>query len=124
MNRIAFRLFKKWGANLQFKRFITDLTTLQEGKYEERLELWFNLMNEYEETLKSDANDMNLEYFVSREKFSNVVRASYPQNESRQSFEEITARVFKGGSSVMEMKELLEVCQSDKEVERMCRTIL
>ena len=81
MNRIAFRLFKKWGANLQFKRFITDLTTLQEGKYEERLELWFNLMNEYEETLKSDANDMNLETtYVSREKFSNVVRASYPQN--------------------------------------------
>merc|ERR1712232_957633 len=55
MNRIAFRLFKKHGPNLRFTKFVEDIKTLQMGPYQERLELWFNLMNEHEEKLKTDA---------------------------------------------------------------------
>ena len=105
MNRIAFQLFKKWGSNLMFRKFIEALTTLQEGPYVERLELWFSLMNEHEEKVKNDAElrrlttsaDINLDTtYVTKQKFANVVRASFPQDSSPShlSFEEIVNRIF------------------------------
>ena len=43
MNRIAFRLFKRRGPKLQFEEFRHDLTTMQDGTFEESLDLWLKL---------------------------------------------------------------------------------
>ena len=69
---------------------------------------------------------MNLEtQFVSKEKFGNVVRASFPQDCSptRTSFEEVTNRVF-GSQVVKSFPQLMEICQSDIVIADMCKAIL
>lgn len=80
MNRIAFAGFKRWGHNFAFKRFIDNLMTLQTGRFKERLELWLTLVNESEEVIKGPSTDnINLnQTVISKQKFTNVIRASFP----------------------------------------------
>lgn len=46
LNRVAFRLFKKYGVNLSFPDYVRDLQILQDGRFEDRLSLWLQLVNE------------------------------------------------------------------------------
>ena len=39
LNRVAFYLLSSKGANIEFKDFITTLTQLQDGIYEDKIEL-------------------------------------------------------------------------------------
>ena len=46
LNRVAFRLLKEKGQNLQFGKFVDDLKTLQNGSFEDRLWLWLRCVCE------------------------------------------------------------------------------
>jgi len=92
------------------------------------------LMNEHEEVLQSDSElkrlttseDINLDtQFVSKEKFGNVVRASFPQDASpaRLSFEEVVNRIF-SGQTVKSFPQLMEICENDIAIADMCKAIL
>ena len=90
LNRLMFRLIKKKGQFVTFDKFVKDITTLQSGTIEERLKLWLNCVCEMEEdislsqsgkSLKNPGTDLNLSVrSISKAKFGNVVRASFPQD--------------------------------------------
>lgn len=64
MNRIAFLGFKRYGINLNFRKFINDLTILQSGLFSDRIDLWIKLAVESEEKLKPETSpdtDINLD---------------------------------------------------------------
>ena len=92
MNRIAFRLFKLRGPQLLFTEFVKDLETLQEGKFEDRLNLWLKLAMETEEQVKKVKSKFNVEgadkmslnilalntEMLSSMKFCQMLGASFP----------------------------------------------
>lgn len=136
LNRIAFYLFKTWGANLRFEKFVAELKTLQTGTYPKRLELWFKLMHEHEEKLVSkmqpenptvDAG-MNLDdSYITKQNFADMIRASFLQNSSAvySSFEEVVNRAFGTGvDTVKSISELMDICQTDPVVASLCKEVL
>jgi hypothetical protein len=44
LNRLAFYLLTREGAQLQFSDFIRELKVLQEGKFEDQIDLVLNMM--------------------------------------------------------------------------------
>ena len=108
LNRILFRLFKKKGFRLRFDKFIKDVTTLQTGTIAARLTLWLNCICEMEEdvsyggkaqaTSPSDKDQNVNQRIISKQKFSNVIRASFPQDVTmKTSFEVVVDKIFSNG---------------------------
>ena len=108
LNRLMFRLIKKKGPLVQFDKWVKDITTLQSGPIEERLKLWLNCVCEMEEditlsasgkSVKNNETDLNLSVrAISKTKFSNVVRASFPQDVTmKTSFEVVVDKIFSNG---------------------------
>lgn len=96
LNRIAYQLFQKWGSKLKFDLFISEINKLQSNSFDTRLATWLELVQEYEEDVGANYKvgvtaDINMSTdFITRVKFSNVVRASYPQHvEMKKSFEKV-----------------------------------
>ena len=118
LNRIAFRLFKKHGAKVHFEKFHSDLNTLQYGEFDLRVRLWLKLIVEREEDIKHQSEaDVNLKVnVVTKQKFANVVRASYPQDTSgRVRVNELVERVF-GRENQLSTEALQHIIESDKDV--------
>ena len=108
LNRLMFRLIKKKGPLVQFDKWVKDITTLQEGPIEERLKLWLNCVCEMEEditlsgsgkSVKNNGTDLNLSVrAISKQKFSNVVRASFPQDVTmRTNLEAVVDKIYSNG---------------------------
>ena len=49
LNRVAFRLFKKYSSEIELEHFINDLYCLQEGNFDQKLYLWLQLVNVHED---------------------------------------------------------------------------
>ena len=108
LNRLMFRLIKKKGPLVQFDKWVKDITTLQSGPIEERLKLWLNCVCEMEEdialsasgkSVKNNETDLNLSVrAISKTKFSNVVRASFPQDVTmRTNLEAVVDKIYSNG---------------------------
>ena len=117
LNRIVFKLLKEKGPSLRFERLVDDVETLQCGPFNARLRLWLNCVCELEEDIqlkhssqgtpstkstKSDASEMlnkdSRARIISKTKFNNVIRASFPQDVTlKQSFETIVDTIFSKG---------------------------
>jgi hypothetical protein len=129
MNRIAFRLFKLRGCALMFKAFIDDIMTLQCGTYNARITLWLLIVNESEETLQkvAAAGDLNLNAtIITRQKFNNVVRMSYPQDASknRRTYEDIVYNKIFKGTEAKPMSELIKICETDADATALMKCVL
>ena len=129
MNRIAFRLFKLKGYSLIFKHFIDDITTLQTGTYNERINLWLQIVNESEETLQkaSTSGDLNLNNtIITRLKFNNVIRMSYPQDASknRRTYEDIVYNKIFKGTEAKPVNELIKICETDADATALMKCVL
>ena len=112
LNRIAFRLFKKHGGKVRFEKFHSDLNTLQNGDFDLRLKLWLKLIVEHEEEISQQKDDINLKVnSVSKQKFGNVVRASYPQDLSG------SARVNEVVDCIFERKEWFTLDELPQKIE-------
>jgi hypothetical protein len=133
MNRVAFRGFKRFGINFVFTQFIKDLEMLQTGPYRERLNLWLTLVQESEELIKSptvidDTENINLNgRIVSKQKFTNVIRASFPQDAgpARKSFEDIADEIYgRGDEAYMQHEDLLKSCISNPDLAALMKAVL
>ena len=67
---------------LSFSVFIEEISNLQNGTFDKRLELWLLLVQEMEEDVKAKyktGKDINVKPdLISKEKLISVVTASYP----------------------------------------------
>jgi len=102
LNRIMYRLVKRKGSRgLRFDKFVKDIETLQCGPMPQRLKLWLNCVCEQEnEDIYSSVADKSQNPLrrISRQKFGNVVRASFPQDVLKKaSFEMIVDKIFSNG---------------------------
>ena len=83
MNRVAFKVFKRKGPKAKFEDFLGMLTVLQEGSFDRRVKCWLNLVYEVEQFSRNnfdkDREPLNIAINqITREQFSNVIRAAYP----------------------------------------------
>lgn len=101
LNRIMFRLVKRKGSTgLRFDKFVKDIATLQGAPMPQRLKLWLNCVCELDEDIYASVQDksQNPQRRISRQKFGNVVRASFPQDIAKKaSFEMIIDKIFSNG---------------------------
>jgi hypothetical protein len=130
MNRVAFRGFKRFGVNFVFTQFVKDLEMLQTGPYRERLNLWLTLVQESEELIKSATDTANINLngmIVSKQKFTNVIRASFPQDAgpARKSFEDIADEIYGiGDEAHMQHDDLLKCCISNPNLAALMKAVL
>ena len=111
---------------MHFEKFHSDLHTLQNGDFDLRVRLWLKLIIEREEDIKhQSAADVNLKVnLVTKQKFANVVRASYPQaTGGRSKVNALVDKVF-GRQSQLSTDELQKIIESDKEVRALVACIL
>ena len=110
LNRIMFKLMKDIGSTLRFDVFCHDVNTLQTGAFEDSLRLWLNCICELEEDIqlkytslnspRSDASENKdvRAKIISKTKFNNVIRSSFPQDTTKKtSFEIVVDTIFSGG---------------------------
>lgn len=108
MNRIAYRLFRLYGPNLQFSMFLEDLKTLQCGTFEQALDLWLRLTLETEEAQThasrfeqngaKTSESLNFGQFVTIDKVTKMLAASYPQSvQGDTRFERLVKKMFTHG---------------------------
>jgi hypothetical protein len=130
MNRVAFRGFKRFGVNFVFTQFVKDLEMLQTGPYRERLNLWLTLVQESEELIKSATDTANINLngmIVSKQKFTNVIRASFPQDAgpARKSFEDIADEIYGiGDEAHMQHDDLPKCCITNPNLAALMKAVL